>query len=109
MNGNEKVLSLLGLAAKAGSLSYGAEATKAALCSGKANAAVVCSEISDKSLKEIRFFAAKRNIPVILLQKYDINTVSSAVGRKCGILSVNNSSFAGAVLAAVQTGGNANE
>lgn len=106
---NNKALSMLGLAAKAGKLSYGAAATVEALRSGKSKLAAVSGEISEKSLKEIRFFAAKKAVPVVLLRELDINAVSSAVGKKCGILSVNDSSFADAVLAAVQTGGNANE
>lgn len=106
---SEKVLSLLGFAAKAGKLSCGSFAATGSIRKGKAKAAVISGDISEKSRKEICFYAAQKNIPVIILRDFDIQAVSSAVGRKCGILSVNDSSFAGAVLAAVQTGGNANE
>lgn len=103
------MLSLLGFAAKAGKLSYGSLAATGSIRKGKACAAVVSCDISEKSRKEICFYAAQKNIPVIVLRDFDIQAVSSAVGRKCGILSVNDGSFAGAVIAAVQSGGNANE
>lgn len=106
---NGKTAALLGFAAKAGKLSYGAAAAEEAIRRGKARLAVAARDISAKSFKEIKFQAAKKNIPVVLLRDFDINAVSSAVGRKCGILSVNDSSFADAVIAAVQSGGNANE
>lgn len=104
-----KVLTLLGFAAKAGKLSFGADAAIGAIRKGTARAAVVSGEISAKSQKEIAFYSAKKNIPVITLREFDIQAVSSAVGRKCGIVSVNDSSFADAVIRTVQTGGNANE
>ena len=38
-----------------------------------------------------------------------MTAVSDAVGRRCGILSVNDSGFAGALLKAYVEGGNAND
>lgn len=104
-----KFLTLLGFAAKAGKLSYGMNACVSSMITGKSRLAVIAADISPKSRKEIIFHADKKNIPVITLQEFDIQTLSDAVGRKCGIISVNDSSFADGLTKANITGGNANE
>lgn len=91
---NDKFLTLLGFATKAGKLAFGMNACISSILTGKAKLAVIASDISPKSQKEIIFYADKKNIPVFLLQEIDIQTISDAVGRKCGIISVNDSSFA---------------
>ena len=105
----DKVLTLLGFAAKAGKLSYGMNSTVSSILTNKAKLAVLSGEISPKSQKEIIFYANKKNIPVTVFEEFDIQTLSDAVGRKCGIISINDSSFADALAKAGNTGGNANE
>lgn len=95
---NNKLLSLLGFATKARKLSFGASAAKTAIQSGKARLVVISFEISPKSQKEIFFHAEKQGVKTMLLDDIDIITLSNAVGRKCGVLSVNDSSFAEAIL-----------
>lgn len=96
----------MGFATKAGKLSFGAQASKAALCAKKAKLVVISFEISAKSQKEITFYANKVGVETLLLQDIDIMTLSDAVGRKCGVLSVNDSSFANAIKAEMKMGGN---
>ncbi|MBQ8203539.1 MAG: hypothetical protein IJZ75_04590 [Clostridia bacterium] len=95
---NNKLLTLLGFASKSGNLSYGLGASKASVMAGKSKLLIVCSDISEKSLKEVNFHGEKYNVKVKVLQNTDTFTVTNAVGRKCGILSVNNSSFADAIM-----------
>lgn len=94
----DKLLTLLGFASKSGNLSFGFGAAIASLKSSKARLIIVSNDISDKSLKEVRFYAQKHNVRVIVLKSIDTFTVTNAVGRKCGILSVNDSSFADSIL-----------
>lgn len=103
---NNKFLTLLGFATKAGKLSYGMNAAVSAVYSQKAELVLVCCDISDKSKKEIAYHCTKLGAEMKILGDYDIQAVSNAVGRKCGIISVNDSSFAEAVLKAIN-GGNA--
>lgn len=105
----DKFLTLLGFATKAGKLSFGMNACVSSILTGRSKLTVIASDISPKSRKEIIFHADKKNIPVILLQEIDIKALSDAVGRKCGIISVNDSSFAASLTKANITGGNANE
>jgi len=110
-----KILSLLGFAAKAGKLSFGFEASIWSLKTRKAALVAVSDEISPKSRKEMQYYADKFNVKITVLD-IDMKTVSDAVGKKCGILSVNDSGFADAILKAVSQnaaedikGGNADD
>ena len=104
---NNKILTLLGFATKAGKLSFGFEAAVTAIKAKKSKLVITACDISSKSKKEIEFFAKGGNIRHVTLEGIDIKAVSDAVGRKCGIISVNDSGFADAC-AAYDEGGNAN-
>lgn len=105
----DKTLTLLGFATKAGKLAFGMNASVSSILSNKAKLVFTASDLSQKSCKEIAFYSQKKNIPIIHLKEFDIQTLSDAVGRKCGIIAVNDSSFAQALSEASLTGGNANE
>lgn len=92
---NSKVLTLLGFAAKAGKLGFGMDATVSSIKAKKARLIVVAANVSEKSQKEIKFFAGK--IPVVVLEA-EKETLSHAVGKQCGILSVNDEGFKNSIL-----------
>lgn len=99
---NDKTLTLLGFASKSGNISYGADSVKEALKKNKAKLVIIAKDISEKSRKEIKFFASKNNTEVID-SEFDIDTLSHSIGKKGGIISVNEIGFANAL-----RGGNAN-
>ena len=99
---NDKFLALIGFASKSGNLSFGADSVKESLKRNKAKLVIIANDISDKSRKEIKFFASKSDVPV-LDAEYDISALSHATGKKGGIISVNEIGFANAI-----KGGNAN-
>ena len=94
----DKILNLLGFASKAGKLSFGFEATVGAIKSGKAKLVLIACDISPKSRKETVYFADKFGVCHIELEDIDIETLSAAVGKKCGILSVYDQGFAEGIL-----------
>ncbi len=94
---NNKILTLLGFAAKAGKLSYGMDMSRLAVKTGKSFLVVCAFDVSEKSKKEIGFHTHNKNVPFIVLDDVSIETVSKSVGRKCGIISVNDKSFAEAI------------
>ena len=106
---NSKVTALLGFAAKAGKLSYGMDAAQKTVKSGKARLVTAACDVSPKSRKEAAFFANKGSVDFLTLEGLDIKTLSAAVGRRCGILTINDSGFADAILKAYTRGGNAND
>ncbi len=106
---NNKILTLLGFAAKAGKLSYGFDAVKTALAQSKSKIVLIANDVSPKTQKEITFFANKYKTEVLVLGNYEMETLSHAVGRKCGIVSVNDSSFTDGLLSAINVGRNLND
>ncbi len=94
-----KILSLLGFAAKAGKLAFGMDAAVSAVKQGKSKCVVAAKDISAKSFKEISFHCQRNGVTVKRLEDSDMQTLSRAIGRKkCGIVSVNDSSFSSAIL-----------
>ena len=92
---SNKALTLLGFAAKAGKLAYGMDAAVTALKTKKAQLIVVAADISEKSRKEISYHAG--NTPVMITE-FSIDTLSHAVGKKCGIISVNDKGFSQSIM-----------
>ena len=78
-------------------MSCGMDMTVESLKRGKASLVVAASDVSAKSLKEITFNADKSKVKVLVLSWCDMQTLSHAIGRKCGILSVNDKGFAEAI------------
>ena len=105
----DKVLTLLGFASKAGKLSYGFDAVRTSLSQKKSKLLLLANDVSPKSKKEILFFGDKFSVEVIDLETIDMQTLTHAVGRKCGILSVNGQSFAQGLVAAINAGRNLND
>lgn len=106
---SDKILTLLGFASKAGKLSYGFDSVKTALSQSKSKLVLMANDVSHKSQKEVLFFSDRFKTQAKILEDYDMETVSHAVGRKCGIISVNDTSFADGLLSAVNIGRNLND
>jgi len=106
---NNKIISLLGFAAKAGKLSFGFDMTAQAIKRKKSKLIVIANDVSEKSKKEILFFKGEQKTEVITLETVSIAELSKAVGKKCGIISVNDEGFAQACLKARIEGGIAND
>lgn len=87
-----KTLSLLTICRKAGKLEMGMDPVKDACNSFKAKCVLVTTDISPKSLKEIKYVCHDKNIPIYQL---DVNTEEtwSALGRKCVVLAVCDKGF----------------
>lgn len=92
-----KILTLLGFAAKAGKLSYGMQSVIYTVKANKSKLVVISNDISPKSKKEVLFFTHNNNVPIINLNDINIQDMSGAVGRKCGIISINDSGFSDAI------------
>ena len=100
--GQNKVLTLLGFASKAGKLFFGMDSSVNSLKKNGARLIVTAGNLSEKSRKEISFHATGKNVPVITLLDCDIETLSKAIGRKAGIVAVNDQGFAKAISEAVE-------
>lgn len=88
-----KLLSLLGIARKAGRLSLGNDPAVEAMRSGKTYLVLVASDLSQRTLRGIRFAAEEEMIDVLTINK-TMDEISVAVGKRTGIIAVNDVGFA---------------
>ena len=90
---NEKLLSLLGLARRAGKLSMGFDAAAEAAKKGSSRLLLIGSNISDRTKRSMTAVAEDTGVPLIILTA-PIESISSSVGKHTGIISVNDEGFA---------------
>ena len=95
---DDKFLSLLGMARRSGRVSLGHDAVIGSIIKNKAKLCIMSSEASQRLQKEIRHACTyeNKNIPVIVT-KYDTITLSSAIGSKAAVISVDDEGFAKAL------------
>lgn len=98
-----KLLSMLGLARRAGKLESGFDAAVIAAREGKAALLLAARDISEKTFKNLRFEAEKAGIPAVRIPA-DMEEISRACGRKAGVQALTDRGFAKAVLSMVEDG-----
>lgn len=92
---NEKILSLFGLARRAGKLAPGHDVVIESVVKNKAKLCVLCVDASERLEREIKHACSyeNKNIPV-LKAKFDMKTLSKAIGTKAAVISINDEGFA---------------
>ena len=89
-----KIMGLLTMARRAGKLSLGMDMSRDACKNGISKGVCTASDISPRSLKEIKFICANENVPLYSLGM-DMEAVGVELGKKVGIISVNDGGFMG--------------
>ena len=92
-----RLLSLLGLARRAGKLEAGFDAATSALRAGKAALAAGAEDLSPKTWKNLRYEAGRAHVPAARLQ-VGMEELGRACGVKAGALAVTDEGFAKAIL-----------
>lgn len=92
----DKLLSLLGLARRAGRLEAGFDASAASAREGKAALLAAAKDISDKTWKNLRYEADRAKIPALRLEA-GMEELGRACGVKAGVLAVTDRGFAKAI------------
>lgn len=89
-----KTADLLTICMKAGRAVKGFDSAKEAVQNGKAHCILAAADASVKTVKEIRFFSEKKEIPVYVteLEKSDIGRLC---GKETAIIAVCDKGFAG--------------
>ena len=89
----DKFLSLLGIARRAGKLALGNDPVLEAIRKGEAKLLLAAADLSPRTKKNIMAAAEKEEI---LLLQTDIlmDVFAGAIGKRVGILSVNDAGFA---------------
>lgn len=87
-----KTLSLLTICAKAGKLQLGMDTVKDACRSHQAYCVLIASDVSPKSVKEVKFVCNQENIKMFYLDG-TIDDVWSCLGKRAGILGILDRGF----------------
>lgn len=90
---NDKLLSLLGIARRAGKLALGHDAVKELLNAGKVKLVIFTCDASERLKGELGTAAENKKIPVIYTQ-YTMNDIHCAAGSKAAVTAVADSGFA---------------
>jgi ribosomal protein L7Ae-like RNA K-turn-binding protein len=102
---NDKILNLMGIARRAGRLSLGNDAAVEALRKGNAKLVILASDLSPRTAGGIRFAAREEEIVTVKI-KETMDEISMALGKRTGVVAVNDAGFAKKMLTLIKTGGN---
>ena len=97
----DKLLSLLGLAKRAGRLEAGFDACAGAARAKRAALLIVAKDVSEKTFKNLRYEAERAGIPSLRLPEADMEQLGRACGVRAGVVALTDKGFAGAVLSAL--------
>lgn len=93
----DPLLSLLGMARRAGKLVPGFDAVLQSIRAGKSHAVFIASDISEKTAENICFAAEKAKVPARRLGCL-MAELSAAIGIKTGIVALEDRGFAKSAL-----------
>lgn len=97
----KQILSLLGLARRASRLSLGFDASAMAVEDGNARLVLYASDASEKTVKRIRYKCEETEMPIYPL-KSTMDEIGAAVGKRIGVMAVNDRGFANKILSIIQ-------
>lgn len=89
----QKALSTLGLARRAGKLSYGYDTVVAAMRQGDCPLVLTAADLSEKTKKNARF-EADRTQTAYLETAFTMEQISAAIGKKTGVIALCDAGFA---------------
>ena len=97
METNDRLMNLLGLARKAGKLELGSEAVKQAVRRHRTKLVLLSADLSEKTARSFRDEAEKAGVRAASLPT-GMDAVQTALGRRAGVIAVNDGGFAQALL-----------
>lgn len=98
MGKNDRRLSLLGLARRAGKLLLGSDAVREAARRGGCPLILFAADLSPRTARTIRAAAEGKNTTTLLLHA-TMDEIGRAIGKRTGVLAINDIGFAKKLLA----------
>ena len=93
MTNNNKLFGMLGLATKAGKVTFGTEASIECINKKKAKLVIIATDSSEKTKKNFEFLCQKNEIPIYIYET--IENLSKAIGNKNkAIICIKDKNFA---------------
>lgn len=106
---SNKVLSMLGLARRAGKLSMGHDMAEQALIKHKAKLLLFCSDVSPRLISEFERTVAKHSIDIdIIKTDFLMEEIHFAIGYKAGVMTVDDENFSNRIIELLRQEENAN-
>lgn len=95
---NDKMMHMLGIARKAGKLALGTDAAKESIVKHKCALIVMASDLSERTVRHFALLTEEYGIKTL---KTDITMdgIAKSVGKKTGVIAVNDMGFANGLLA----------
>ncbi len=90
---NDKLLSLLGIARRAGRLTLGFDAASESMQKGKTELLLLAADLSPRTLRNIQNTAGQTDT-LTIVSDISMQQLGAAVGKATGIISVNDKGFA---------------
>ena len=91
---NDKLLSLLGIARRAGRLTLGFDAAADSMRNGRTKLLLLAGDLSERTVRSISNTAQQTNTEIIRTD-IPMQQLGAAIGKATGIISVNDAGFAG--------------
>ncbi len=98
---NDRILSLLGLCRRAGKLVTGADPTIDSINKGKSKIVIFADDFSKNSIKPVLSAAHSSNIKALCINRSK-DEISLALGKLCGVVSVEDKGFAEKLLQLIE-------
>lgn len=95
---NEKILHLLGIARRAGRLSLGNDAAIESLRKGNARMVLLAADLSPRTALGVRQAAEEEEAAAVTCSA-TMDEISMALGKRTGVVAVNDAGFAKKLLA----------
>jgi len=95
---NDPLLSLLGIARRAGKLSLGSDAAQEAALGGKCPLILFSEDLSPRTIRKVAAAAAKGKTQTAALH-VGMDAIGMAIGKRTGVIAVNDIGFAKKLLA----------
>ena len=94
---NDPILSMLGMARRAGRVAIGAELAQKAVEHGRGYLVCASVALSERTRRELARVCEKGKVPLVILP-YTLEELSAAVGIATGTLTVTDENFAAGLL-----------
>ncbi len=103
MKENNKIYGLIGLARRAGKLSFGTESSKEEINKGKAKLVLIATDASEKTKKHIEELAKMHQVPVRIVGT--IEALSQSIGQvNKAIIVIKEENFAREIIKRIDGG-----
>ncbi len=90
---SDRLLSLLGLARRAGRLTMGNDAVIGSLEEGVSALVLFADDLSPRTAKSVELAAQNASVETVRIAR-TMDQISLALGKRCGVVSINDAGFA---------------